>query len=101
MGSVIDDRGIPASPSGRYCDKSQQFNKILTKVPEELYHILGEITHSSPAFSGFGAFGSYVIGLIYSLLPVSNVMQNKNKTYFFFACIRENKTLNLHQKSHL
>ena len=39
----------------------------MTKFPEELHHILGEVAHPSPAFCGFGEFGSYVIGLIYSL----------------------------------
>ena len=39
----------------------------MTKLPEELHHILGELAHPSPAFCGFGELGSYVIGLIYSL----------------------------------
>ena len=39
----------------------------MTKLPEELHHILGEVAHPSPAFCGFGELGSYVVGLIYSL----------------------------------
>ena len=39
----------------------------MTKLPEELHHILGEVAHPSPAFCGFGELGSYVIGLIDSL----------------------------------
>ena len=36
----------------------------MTKLPEELHHILGEVAHPSPAFCGFGELGSYVVGLI-------------------------------------
>src|SRR5574344_2609483 len=39
----------------------------MTKPPEELHHILGEVAHPSPAFCGFGELGSNVVGLIYSL----------------------------------
>ena len=39
----------------------------MTKLPEELHHILGEVAHPCPAFCGFGKLGSYVVGLIYSL----------------------------------
>ena len=39
----------------------------MTKLPEELHHILGEVAHPCPAFCGFGELGSYVVGLIYSL----------------------------------
>ena len=39
----------------------------MTKLPEELHHILGEVAHPCPAFCGFGELGSYVIGLIHSL----------------------------------
>ena len=39
----------------------------MTKLSEELHHILGEVAHPSPAFCGIGEFGSYVVGLIYSL----------------------------------
>ncbi len=39
----------------------------MTKLPEELHHILGEVAHPSPAFCGFGDLGSYVVGLVYSL----------------------------------
>ena len=39
----------------------------MTKLPEELHHILGEVAHTCPAFCGFGEFDSYVIGLIDSL----------------------------------
>ena len=39
----------------------------MTKLPEELHHILGEVAHPCPAFCSFGELGSYVVGLIYSL----------------------------------
>ena len=39
----------------------------MTKLPEELHHILGEVAHPCPAFCGIGELGSYVVGLIYSL----------------------------------
>ncbi len=39
----------------------------MTKFPEELHHILGEVAHPCPALCGFGELGSYVIGLVYPL----------------------------------
>ena len=39
----------------------------MTKFPEELHHILGEVAHPCPAFCGVRELGSYVIGLVYPL----------------------------------
>ena len=39
----------------------------MTKLPEELHHILGEVAHPCSAFCGIGELGSYVVGLINSL----------------------------------
>ncbi len=39
----------------------------MTKLPEELRHILGEVAYPCPVFCGIGELGFYVVGLIYPL----------------------------------
>ena len=74
----------------------------MTKLPEELHHILGEVAHPSPAFCGFGELGSYVVSLIYSLacterafdlIPLSHGLghQGQYENLRYHGCATKNR----------
>ncbi len=50
-----------------------RFEKVKTKFPEELHHVLDKVAHSSPAFCCFRKLGSDVVGSIYSLACAERV----------------------------